>query len=470
MSASHRFNLIAFCKLHGLDFYGFIKLVNFIRKKGLDENEANVVNLFDFSSDEFLMPVIVDDGLLQIDFDGLLERHCENGGGTADDEEKQALEERLKEAERKAAAAEENLTRAVNDLERFKKEMRSLLLQSAHNSAVDAEQGKACQDESKAYFESYAHHGIHEEMLKDKVRTEAYRDFILSNEALFKDKIVLDIGCGTGILSMFAAKAGAKTVIAVDQSDIVYQAMDIIRENNLDGVIKVIKGNAETINLPEGIKKVDLIISEWMGYFLLFESMLDSVIRCREKWLAKDGLVIPDLCKVFLVTICDERMWESKVGFWSQVYGYTMSCMRKYALEEPLIEVVQNESVCSHPAEVLSLDCSKAKLNELEFASGFTMEVTKSGICTGVVGYFDIGFEKNAQNPISFSTGCHAPPTHWKQTVFLFEDKVELVKGELLRGNIVCKKDDTDKRALTIKLNIERGDGSLIVDKLYSLR
>ena len=42
-------------------------------------------------------------------------------------------------------------------------------------------------------------------------------------------KVVLDIGCGTGILSMFAAKAGAKHVIGIDQSEIIYQAMDIVR-------------------------------------------------------------------------------------------------------------------------------------------------------------------------------------------------------------------------------------------------
>jgi ribosomal protein L11 methylase PrmA len=47
-------------------------------------------------------------------------------------------------------------------------------------------------------------------MIKDRARTEAYRDSILKNAHLFKDKVVMDVGCGTGILSMFCAKAGAK--------------------------------------------------------------------------------------------------------------------------------------------------------------------------------------------------------------------------------------------------------------------
>jgi len=65
------------------------------------------------------------------------------------------------------------------------------------------------------YFDSYSHFGIHEEMLKDTVRTKSYRNAILQNKHLFKGKTVLDVGCGTGILCLFAAKAGAKKVIGV---------------------------------------------------------------------------------------------------------------------------------------------------------------------------------------------------------------------------------------------------------------
>ena len=68
-------------------------------------------------------------------------------------------------------------------------------------------------------------------MLKDTVRTLSYRNAILQNPHLFKDKVVLDVGCGTGILSMFCAKAGAKMVIGVDMSNILDQAQKIVEKN-----------------------------------------------------------------------------------------------------------------------------------------------------------------------------------------------------------------------------------------------
>lgn len=81
------------------------------------------------------------------------------------------------------------------------------------------------------YADSYAHFGIHEEMLKDEVRTISYKNAICNNPHLFKGKTVLDVGCGTGILCMFAAKAGAKKVIGVDMSNIITQAKTIVEAN-----------------------------------------------------------------------------------------------------------------------------------------------------------------------------------------------------------------------------------------------
>lgn len=76
---------------------------------------------------------------------------------------------------------------------------------------------------------------------------------IMRNEHLFKDKVVLDVGCGTGILSMFAAKAGARAVFAVDMSSIAHQASEIVTENGFKDVITVMQCKMEDAALPEKV-------------------------------------------------------------------------------------------------------------------------------------------------------------------------------------------------------------------------
>lgn len=147
-------------------------------------------------------------------------------------------------------------------------------------------------DSTDYYFDSYSHFNIHEDMLKDVVRTKTYMNSMIKNKHLFEGKIVLDIGCGTGILSIFAARAGAKHVYAVDNANIIHHAKHIVKKNGLADKITLIQGRMEDITLP--VDFVDIIISEWMGYFLLYESMLDCVLDARDKYLAQGGFLFPD--------------------------------------------------------------------------------------------------------------------------------------------------------------------------------
>jgi hypothetical protein len=66
-------------------------------------------------------------------------------------------------------------------------------------------------------------------------------------------------------------------------SNIIHQARVIVKDNGLDDKVTLIQGKMEEVVLP--VDKVDIIISEWMGYFLLYESMLDTVLVARDKYL-----------------------------------------------------------------------------------------------------------------------------------------------------------------------------------------
>jgi protein arginine N-methyltransferase 1 len=157
------------------------------------------------------------------------------------------------------------------------------------------------------------------------VRTRSYMNSIVKNKHLFKGKVVMDVGCGTGILCMFAASAGAAKVYGIECAGIYKQAREIVKTNGFEDVIEIVHGKCEDIELPV---KVDIIISEWMGYFLLYESMLDTVLFARDKWLKPGGLLFPDKATMYVCAIEDADYREDKINFWNNVYGFDMSCIK----------------------------------------------------------------------------------------------------------------------------------------------
>lgn len=77
-------------------------------------------------------------------------------------------------------------------------------------------------------------------------------------------------------------------------------------------VITLVKGKLEEAELP--IQQFDIIISEWMGYFLLYESMLDTVLLARDKYLKPGGLIFPDTASLYICAIEDQEYKEEKIN------------------------------------------------------------------------------------------------------------------------------------------------------------
>ncbi|XP_037608123.1 protein arginine N-methyltransferase 3 isoform X2 [Sebastes umbrosus] len=453
--AEHQINLVDVIRKHNLDDYGYIKMINFIRSTKCDASCLTALPdaALPWESEDFLRPVLQDDPLLQTDPEELCEESslstCPSSGAESHD----ALQQRAQAAEERARSSEEALARAMDDLHKLKLLAQGLVLNAETSRPGNlGTVAELREDEDEAYFSSYGHYYIHEEMLKDKVRTESYRNFMYRNPEVFKDKVVLDVGCGTGILSMFAAKAGAKKVIAVDQSEIIYQAMDIVRSNQLEDKITLIKGRIEDIKLP--VEKVDIIISEWMGYFLLFESMLDSILYARDLYLADGGSVYPDLCNISLAAVGDAQKHQDHIAFWDDVYGFNMACMKKAVVPEAMVEVVEADKLISEPAVIQTIDCNGVCLSELEFASDFCLKITNTTDITAIVGYFDIFFDKGCGNKVMFSTGPQVTKTHWKQTVFLLDRPVPVQAGEELKGKITVRKNKKDPRSLLVTFDL----------------
>ncbi|RCV11418.1 hypothetical protein SETIT_2G184000v2 [Setaria italica] len=323
--------------------------------------------------------------------------------------------------------------------------------EAAEGEEQQAEEEVIGSDKTSAdyYFDSYSHFGTRAEMLKDIVRTKTYQNVITQSSFLIKDKIVLDVGAGTGILSLFCAKAGAKHVYAIECSQMADMAKEIVKTNGYSDVITVIKGKVEEIELP--VPKVDVIISEWMGYFLLFENMLNTVLYARDKWLADDGVVLPDKASLHLTAIEDAEYKEDKIEFWNNVYGFDMSCIKKQAMMEPLVDTVDANQIVTNCQLLKTMDISKMTPGDASFTVPFKLTAERNDYIHALVAYFNVSFTK-CHKLMGFSTGPRSKATHWKQTVLYLEDVITICEGETLTGSMTVTPNKKNPRDIDIKL------------------
>jgi protein arginine N-methyltransferase 1 len=200
-----------------------------------------------------------------------------------------------------------------------------------------------------------------------------------------------------------------------------------------------------------------------MGYFLLYESMLDTVLFARDKWLVKkDGVIFPDKAIMYLSAVEDGTVKRDRLDFWSNVYGFDMSPIKKIALKEPVVDVVDAKAIVTNSVPILSLDILTCTKQDLEFDSVFKLKVERNDYIHGLVAYFECAFTQ-VHKPIGFSTAPFCRYTHWKQTIFYLEDNLVVCKGEEIEGTISCKPNKKNPRDLDIGVSLDfQGEHSAI--------
>jgi protein arginine N-methyltransferase 1 len=245
----------------------------------------------------------------------------------------------------------------------------------------------------------------------------------------------------------------------------------------MEGVVEVIEGSIEDITLPE---QVDIIISEWMGYFLVRESMFDSVIYARDRWLKPTGMMYPSHARMFLApmqTSLGERKiqeYQHAMSDWDRFtqdthdqYGVDMSVLnnpyreeqRKYFLQTSVWNSLHPNQIIGQPALVKEFDCLKATLEEVSIVrSQFRIPIDSGNLkIAGFAGWFDVHFRGCPSDPADNEVELTTAPsvddtTHWGQQVFLLHPPVSTRTGDVLVGELDITRSVQNHRLMDVKV------------------
>src|SRR3990167_4259682 len=245
---------------------------------------------------------------------------------------------------------------------------------------------------------------VHIEMINDKVRTLAFKQAL--KRAIKPGDVVFDLGTGTGILAMFAAKLGAE-VYAIDSAGGIFEAAKVnISRNKLNDKIKLITYTGDKISLP---KKADVVVSECLGHFGFDEGMIKAVTD--SKYLLKNsGVFIPGKVRLCVAAVSVPEMYDAYIDTWKKLrYGLDFSHMRSKAVERIYIATFSPSDLVSYPTKIIDFTMGNDSADLLK--GGATITIKKAGKIHGLVGWF----ESELVSGLMLSTSPLSAPTHWEQ-------------------------------------------------------
>lgn len=295
---------------------------------------------------------------------------------------------------------------------------------------------------------------IYSSIFDQHISTLSFRAAIEINSEFFDNKNILVINSGIGLYSLFCAKAGAKKVISIEPNKTYFKFQKkIIQLNKYQDIIKIYNCDVEDIY---DIEKVDIIICEWMGNFLLSNSFLKKVIYARDKFLVNDGFIFPDKATLYISGIQDEEFKQNKFKMWDNVYNVNMNCVKNVSFKDPLIDTFNKKNILSTICPIFEVDLYKIRENEINFSNSYELIFNKNDNLSAIAGWFDVEFSKTP-NKIKFTTSPFNQYTKWKQTIFYLEKNIKVYKGSILKGSFCVRLDPNsyDMNCIDIKISYE---------------
>ena len=279
----------------------------------------------------------------------------------------------------------------------------------------------------------YAEFEVHRTMICNRVRTGAFRRAIES--VVRPGDIVLDVGAGSGILSVFAARAGAARVYAVERTSAAVLARELAAANGVAEIVRVIHGDVTDVELPE---RVDVIVSEWLGGFGIDEGMLVPVIVGPYRWLKPGGVMIPGLVMAWAALVHDRYLGEMVEFLRDDPYGLRFGDLVEKTVNEVLYSGTFRHLAAgdkrSGAARLWTTDAGLIPLQQAQ--APHRAEIVLPVRDRGTANALALWFSAQLAPGISLSVGPGDPPTHWGMTTAPLRSPVELTPGMAVRARV----------------------------------
>jgi len=278
----------------------------------------------------------------------------------------------------------------------------------------------------------YTSWATHRKMLADEVRCTLFRDALL--RVVPRGGVVLDVGAGTGILSIFAAQAGARKVYAVEETPIALEARELVARNGLADRIEILQSSVEKLVPSE---KVDVIVSEWLGGFAIDENMLPPILLARDRWLKPGGAMIPNRVDVWMAP-CFFPAFEEKRRFWlSKPYGVDMALVAERMYHELFYEQhdLSPEHLMSEAEVLWTIDALSETVDRSwkPFKAKPIFTARRSGEINGLAAWFSADLAG-----VLISTDPASPANHWGRVFLPLSQSLAVQQGEAISVNMAC--------------------------------
>lgn len=217
----------------------------------------------------------------------------------------------------------------------------------------------------------------HGSMLMDSERIDAFRRAI--DQVVRPGDVVLDIGCGTGILSLFACRAGAGHVYAVEQGPIIEIARRVCHDNGYQERVTFFENWSARIDLS---RRADVLLTETIGNAAFDEGILGWVIDARKRLVVEGGRVIPCAVELWAAPVQVDPFPQALAGWRDPLLPFDFSV--GYGLASNNLHPVQLEvaELLGESACLSRVDLGGEIRDEIEADASFV--VSRAGRLHGV--------------------------------------------------------------------------------------